>query len=36
MPAGFEGSIKAREVELLPVYRQVLHLCDRHLVYVPL
>ena len=23
MPAGFEGSIKAREAELLPVYRQV-------------
>ena len=22
MPAGFEGSIKAREAELLPVYRQ--------------
>ena len=26
MPAGFEGSIKARETELLPIYRQVLHL----------
>ena len=23
MPAGFEGAIKAREAELLPVYRQV-------------
>jgi len=27
IPAGFEGSIKAREVELLPIYRQVCPYC---------